>query len=287
MSEIKQILEDLGYKLKDFGSHFRTKPLYRDSGNETSLSINKVTGGWYDFSLSRGGEFNELLKLMGKEGVELQQQLNPSFYEEPLDVKTFSPEIVKSLSKQYDYWVQRGVSEATVKEFGGGVDYQWKLKNRYVFPVYDGRNKIVGLFGRDLTGNPKVPKYKILGKKKDFRWPLYLNHQIIQDSKIVILTESPACILRLWDAGIKNAVCLFGTDISGSLIGLLIRYNLKKIIIATNNEPDNASIGNLAAKKIERKLLEFFDPANVIVKLPTKKDFAEMTNLEIESWSKS
>ena len=288
MPDLKEILEAAGLSLKDFGSSFRCRPTYRNSGNDTSLLINKNGGDWHDFSWGRGGKLPELLKLLGcKTTLEDLEIIPKNYAEEPLESeKSFDPSIVHSLCKDHSYWVGRGVSEATVREFGGGVDYQWKLKNRYVFPVYNGLNKIVGLFGRDLTNNPKVPKYKILGKKKEFRWPLFLNHEIIQKQQAVIIVESPACILKLWSCGIKNTVCLFGVEISPSLVGLLIRYNLKSITIATNNEPDNEGIGNKAAHKIKDKLLNYFDPGNVKIKLPTKKDFAEMSCEEIYQWNK-
>lgn len=285
--ELKELLESAGLTIKDFGSEFRAKPIYRESNNTTSLMIKKGSGDWYDFSWNRGGKLPELLKLLNKEGLgENFQAPEKNYSEIPLANKTFDESIVKQLAKDYSYWIDRGISAATIKEFGGGVDLHWKLKNRYVFPVYNGHNKIIGLFGRDITANPKVPKYKILGAKKDFRWPLYLNHEIIQNQREVLLVESPACVLRLWDCGIKNAVSIFGTDISSNLVNLLVRYNLKSIIIATNNEPDNDNIGNNAAEKIKRKLLEFFDPAAVTIKLPTKKDFAEMTCEEIYTWKK-
>lgn len=284
-SRIKEILTINGYQVKDYGKNFRCRPLYRESGNASSLCIDKESGKWYDFSISKGGSFDELLKLIGDDKTKLE--LLPENYSEiPLTNKTFDESIVKQLAKDYSYWVDRGISAATIKEFGGGVDLHWKLKNRYVFPVYNGHNKIIGFFGRDITANPKVPKYKILGSKKDFRWPLYLNHEIIQMEREVILSESPACVLKTWDCGIKNMVCLFGTDISSNLINLLVRYNLKSIVIATNNEPDNNNIGNNAAEKIKSKLLEFFDPAAVKIKLPTKKDFAEMSCEEIYKWKK-
>lgn len=287
--QIREILESSGLKLKDCGNTFRCRPPYRNSGNDTSLLINKEDGSWFDFSWGRGGKFPELLKLLGLKDIDLDglEIIPKNYAEEPLEgEKTFNPAIIHELCKDHSYWVGRGVTEATVREFGGGVDLQWKLKNRYVFPVFNGHNKIVGLFGRDLTNNPKVPKYKILGRKKEFRWPLFLNHSLIQEKGEAILVESPACVLKLWDCGIRNVVCLFGIEISPSLIGLLIRYNLKSIIIATNNEPDNDSVGNKAAEKIKSALLNYFDPSNVKIKLPTKKDFAEMPCEEIYQWNK-
>ena len=40
---VKNVLEDLGFSLKDFGRYYRAKPIYRESTNETSFQINKDT----------------------------------------------------------------------------------------------------------------------------------------------------------------------------------------------------------------------------------------------------
>ncbi len=41
---IHQILTSMGYSLKDFGREYRTKPIYRDSDNDTVLRIYKDSG---------------------------------------------------------------------------------------------------------------------------------------------------------------------------------------------------------------------------------------------------
>ena len=60
---VYQILTDLGYKLKDYGKEFRTKPLYRDSDNDTVLRIYKDTGKWFDFKQNISGDINSLVRL--------------------------------------------------------------------------------------------------------------------------------------------------------------------------------------------------------------------------------
>lgn len=47
--EVKEVLEKLGYSLKDFGNHWRTKAIYRGGDNPTSLQVYKNTGVWRDF----------------------------------------------------------------------------------------------------------------------------------------------------------------------------------------------------------------------------------------------
>ena len=69
------------------------KPLYRDSGNSTSLCVYKISGKWYDFSAGYGGEFNDLLKLMGQKGID-PTLIEQNYQEEELDFKIFNPSIV-------------------------------------------------------------------------------------------------------------------------------------------------------------------------------------------------
>ena len=49
MSEIRDILIDLGYRIKDSGRQYRMNPLYRDSSSDSVLSVDKNTGWWTDF----------------------------------------------------------------------------------------------------------------------------------------------------------------------------------------------------------------------------------------------
>mgnify|MGYP003632204089 FL=1 len=45
-TDIKSVLEKLGYRLSDFGDAWRTNALYRDGDNPTALKIYKNTGVW-------------------------------------------------------------------------------------------------------------------------------------------------------------------------------------------------------------------------------------------------
>lgn len=47
--EIKNSLEKLGYTLKDFGNHWRTKALYRGGDNPTAIKVYKNSGVWQDY----------------------------------------------------------------------------------------------------------------------------------------------------------------------------------------------------------------------------------------------
>ena len=45
----KEVLENLGYRLKDHGSYWRTNAVYRSGDNSTALQIYKDTGVWKDY----------------------------------------------------------------------------------------------------------------------------------------------------------------------------------------------------------------------------------------------
>ena len=91
-------------------------------------------------------------------------------------------------------------------------------------------------------------------------------------------------MLSLWQSGVKNTAVIFGLDINNSLLNLLIRLDLNKIYISLNNDEDKNNAGNNAAKKLNTKLLKFFDKNQVTVALPTKNDFGVMNQQEISQW---
>jgi len=290
----KEILIGVGFHPTDNGPELRMRPIYRDSDNNTSLKVDKKTGHWYDFGTNKHGSFPELIQLSlnlsnideareilsSKFSLQAQehQPQKPKFEIQ----KTFPKEILDNLIKNHSYWISRGISENTVKLFGGGIFDKGRLKSRYCFPIFNEFNQLVGLTGRTLVGSDI--KYKHLGQKSHWLWPLHLNETIIKECKSVILLESPGCVLTLWDAGIKNTLCLFGTKCSVPILNALIRLDLDKIYLSLNNEPDNNNIGNKAAKQIYHQLTRYFDDNDVVEALPLKKDFGEMTKTEILIW---
>ena len=299
--DILNVLTEIGYSLIDNGRDWRGRPLYRDSGNNTSLSISKQTGRWTDFSACIGGSFEELVRLSlnlntindargwlsNKIDLNRLTELSRPILKQQ---KIYSNDLLQELLPIHGYWQERGITLKTAEEFGGGLVKSGQMANRYTFPIWNNKEQIVGFIGRDIfhnDGKTSRPKYKILGHKSKWVWPAFLNYDILKTNKTVILVESPACVLRCWDMGIKNVLCLFGVKISSDLICFLLKMNFKKIILSTNNELDNNSIGNKAAEEIKQTLMSFFDENQVIINLPIKKDVAEMSDEEIHLWNQN
>ena len=57
--KIKYILTELGYKLTDFGNHWRTSALYRGGQNPTAIQIYKDSGVWIDYVKNSQHMFGE------------------------------------------------------------------------------------------------------------------------------------------------------------------------------------------------------------------------------------
>jgi len=289
--DLKSILTEIGYKLHDRGNEYRSRAIYRDSDNDTVLAIKKDTGRWIDFKEQRFGTLEELIKitLNLKDISEARQYLNREFNYEPPKIEketlktptTFDVKNLDFIMPDYKYWNNRGVSSSTLKSFQSGVMKSGKMQNRYVFPIFDREDKIVGMAGRSLDDDKK-PKWKLVGEKKLWAYPLKLNLSILQKEKKIILVESIGDMLALWEAGVKNTVVTFGLKVTAKIKQILIAIRPTSIHIAFNNDGNGA--GNKAATKAHIELRKHFDIEQLSVSLPSQNDFGCMSRGDILLW---
>jgi len=293
MDSVRDILVNLGYHLIDSGKDYRAKPLYRDSSSNTVLSINKGTGRWIDFKEQRFGTLEELVRLTLKLEDISQAKLyisNNFEFEVPKPDKeklksatVFSAANLEKIVPDYSYWAERGISRSTLKIFESGVMHEGKMKNRYVFPVFDFRNRLMGAAGRDLT-NTHGAKWKFSGEKSLWAYPLKYNRDILRKQKEVFLVESIGDMLSLWESGIRNTIVTFGLHVSPKIKQILIALDPNKIYISFNNDDNKA--GNNGARKAYQNLRRQFDPHQLEIALPPKNDFGCMSPSEIIKWNK-
>ena len=281
-------LVELGTQPIDSGKYWRITATYRGGKNPLSISVNNQTGKFQDFGNNQYGSFKQLIELLGGTAtetyapdVEVVEKFKPE--------KTYPIEILKKLVPNYSFFLNRGISAKTLELFQAGFAQGGKLRWRICFPVFNRLGKIFGFAGRwyknEVTG--ATPKWKLIGRKTDFIYPAHLNESILKETKKVIIVESVGDVLSLWDAGIKNVLCVFGTDISFHQICYLIHIDCEEIILATNNEPDNKEIGNRAAEKMKNKLRKYFSDDKIIIHLPFEKDFGTMNKNQILQWYQS
>jgi len=303
MDNLVEILHKLGYtNLKSSGPVFRTRPLYRDSGNNQVLCIFKDTGYFKDHGREEfKGSLEELVRLTlslssHKEACQWLGVDYKKINYKPVEVikyieqdKIFDKENLSLIKPIHDYWNDRKISNDTLNNFKSGIDNGTeggKMQNRYVFPIFDDKDNIIGLSGRKLEAKSNRPKWIHYGKKSKWIYPSFINKNHVKDQEEVILVESIGDMLSLWEAGIKNSVVLFGVNLSDSILFYLIGLRVKKIVIALNNDGENKA-GNSGAEKISKDLKNYFKESYIKIALPDKNDFNEMSENEILNWKKN
>jgi DNA primase len=298
MTDFKSILLDLGYSnIKDNGKELRMRPLYRESGNDTVLSVRKDTGHFIDFSKSISGSFEYLIQLSlnlkniedAKKTLLERWSVSETRREHRPEVtgpKIFPKKYLTKMIPDHEYWINRGVSLETIKLFEGGVIKNGTMANRYVFPIFDSKRNLLGVTGRclDPPKNKNIPKWLHKGRTSEWKYPLQVNHEIVRQEKEIFLVESIGDMLSLWEGSVKNVLIVFGLNLSPSMISLLIKLDPNKIFISFNNDDDNNKAGNKAALKVRSKLANYFDTNQLEIALPEKNDFGEMSSKEIVNW---
>jgi hypothetical protein len=298
MSDIRVVLENLGYKLSNDGhKYYRAKPLYRDSGNNTSLRISKKNGFFVDYSAQIKGSLADLVKLtlqlktvddakswLANNEFELNFDSNASNSIIEDAAQYYDSSLLSKLLKHHEYWMNRGVPENIISQYNGGIviGEGHSLSGRYVIPIFNDQNRIIGFAGRDITGKKK--KWKLIGKKSEWVFPIN-NIQNIREKREIILLESIGDLLALETQGINTGLVLFGVSLSDKILSKLVGLNPKHIIISLNNDQNNGEVGQKNALKIAERLSQFFDPQNITISLPqTAKDFGEMNEQQIKDW---
>lgn len=222
-----------------------------------------------------------ILKLIGL--GENEEYVAPEYKQPIPEVEKIYPEsILDGLVKDHSYYLAKGIRESILVELKAGKALKGNMGGRYVFPIYDLKGKIHGFSGRALYENPQI-KWKHMGVKKNWIYPAHFTHSDIQTSKSIILVESIGDLIALMSSNIRNVLVLFGVNLHGKFLSYLIAQNPNKIIISTNNDVKH-NVGQEAAERIKNKLCNYFSEDKVEIKLPTKKDFGEMTEEEIKIW---
>jgi hypothetical protein len=281
--KVLDVLHSIGYtNLIDSGTHFRTDPLYREFRSRNTLAIQKTTGRWFDHSERSGGSLAQLIqKTLSLPSLEatkaylgdLPMTIDVRDSVELTNTKKFDKGLLVKLLRENAYWHSRGISDRTLIPFRGGVAQNGRMKGRFVFPIFDERDDLIGFAGRILNKNENHPSWKLLGAKKNWVFPL---PNAIQEKKSVILVESIGDCLSLFEIGIKNVLVLFGVCLSNEIIKTLLKYDVKKIHILLNNDDGAGFTGNLASESIVEDLTSFFDNHQVRIITPPKNDINEM-----------
>ncbi len=285
----RESLDKLGYPLQDCGSHWRTRAIYRNGKTNTSVIIYKDSGVWKDFGTdSQAKPFSALVQetLNTNDPKTLKeylidspdQQYKPKAIEEKIEMEKIYPEsYLEKLLPMKTFYEKRGISSKIQDMFKCGYAGGGKMYRRIVFPIYDLDNQIHGFSGRSVTDDKNIPKWKHMGRKTNWIYPHHLSHKNIEEKEEVILVESIGDCMALYEAGYSNVLMLAGLDISAKMISYLNTFDLKRIIISTNNDNSkDVNTGALASIKIASKLSTVFDLSLIKINPPICNDFGDM-----------
>ena len=262
---VREILQNAGFTILHDGPDFiRVRPLHRDGRDNNSLSVSKRNGGYRDFVTGETGTLAQLIKRSTGGTVENIDSESENELKE--DLKKAMREITP-LFPSYSFYTKKGISPKTLELFQSGF-CQWdKMYNRFVFPIYNPDNSLVGYSGRRVDNKPGVPKWKNIGEKRKWVYPFLWNKKHINSAREIILVESIGNMLALWEAGIKNSLICFGTSLSKDLLATIIAANPNRIILGFDNDA-GSNPGQSASAKIKAELEKWFDKSKICSKVP-------------------
>jgi DNA primase len=120
------------------------------------------------------------------------------------------------------------------------------MSGRVVVPVYDEDYNYVGCVGRAIKEHLKPKWLHSQGFKKNVLYGLNIAKEEIMNTGSVVLVEGQGDVWRLHEAGIANAVGIFGCSLNEDQLILLEQSGAMNVVILT----DYDDAGNGAAEQI-------------------------------------
>lgn len=207
----------------------------------------------------------------------------------------------KGLAIPSKYFMDRGFKADTLTQYDVGdcLKPDKEMYDRAVVPIYDHDHKyMVGCTGRSIyekcqhckayhNPNQQCPpaetawkyskwRHNIGFKTQDYLYNYWVAQLRIKETLAVILVESPGNIWRLAEAGITNAVAIFGSSLCDRQKMILDSSGAMTIITIM----DNDDAGRKAAEQIKHKCCKTYNIVNVQI---DKEDIAAMSVQEIET----
>jgi DNA primase len=173
----------------------------------------------------------------------------------------------------------RGISQQTLKHFEAFYTNQVeKLQDRIIFPIKDITGKIAVYVARHMlsNGNPRYINYP-----SKVQMPIF-PAQIPAGYKSLVIVEGIFDMLNLYDKGLKNVACAFGTNTLQADTKLkMFPYKAQGIShIYILFDGDDAGEKAAESLKLTLEQLEFIVE---IIKLPDGTDPGDLDQLNVQS----
>ena len=177
--------------------------------------------------------------------------------------------------------MSRGFEGKTLEYFevGDCEDKASKMYNRAIVPIHnDDGSKIIATIGRSVKEH-KIPKFLIEPKgvaKSNILYNLHRAKPHIEKCHAAIIVEGQGDVWRLYEAGIFNAVGMFGKSLSSYQINKLNKLPITTVIVLT----DSDQAGKDAKVQIKRDIGRMY---RLIFPKISKKDIGDMSVKQIQN----
>lgn len=201
---VETLLQNKKLEYTEQGGDFLVRCLNPEHDDSNpSMRIDKITGIFNCFSCGFKGS---LFSFFNEQGnfLQIKKDLFKSKIQQKL-ADNIGLDIPKGAIRVEDGW--RGIRAETFHQFEAFTHNDTPYLGRIVFPIRNIAGKIVGFNGRAYSPDIQ-PKYRIHPPKSKF--PLFPAKPTPINGK-VILVEGIFDMLNLYDKGLTNAVCAFGT----------------------------------------------------------------------------
>ena len=222
---VDELLQEKRIDFKVSGQDFVVKCLNPDhEDSNPSMRIDSITGIFNCFSCGFKGN---LFKHFGAAAnfLEIKRQKLKTSIEEKRSASV-GFDFPKGFQPYKGNW--RGIQPETYKHFDAFMHHDSQFNGRIVFPIRDITGKVVAFNGRHMTMT-EIPKYLIYPPQA--KLPLYPSNVKPIKGK-VILVEGIFDMVNLWDKGLTNAICCFGTkNIDIEKLSILKMQNISGVDI--------------------------------------------------------
>ncbi len=260
---IKQIIDHYHIELKPSGkNHVGCCPIHKGT-NPKSFSVDFEGNKWNCFGDCKdGGNHLDLVQMIefGEKsghnarhaGLKIQEWFGLSTRNvketatEPLKEKTEAPTTTQDnetttaetknntplqfsfnhLKTDHPWFDERGIKLETIILFGLGLQEKGKtIPGRIAIPIHNEKNELIAYCGRAVTPEQieEHGKYKQPTSFKKSLVVYNLNRQA-PGQKTLIVVESFISVWWLWQAGIKNVICLMGSRLCEKQKELILNY---------------------------------------------------------------
>ena len=206
VDKVKEELKAKVYKVNEFAAGYYHENLYKPTAKiaQEYVKQRKLTNDTLkSFRIGFSGKFNELYQALKKEGFE-------------------DPEILES-------------GLVNKNENGTYID---RYRNRLMFPICDGRGRVIAFGGRVLDDSK--PKYinspeNIVFSKGRNLFGLNVAKKSEEIKKKLLIVEGYMDVISLHQRGIKNVVAPLGTALTQQQ-GWLLRRTSEQIILSFDSD---------------------------------------------------